>query len=229
MAGKERLRKVWRQVAPLLVLVLLLTSFRSAVADWNDVPTGSMKPTILEGDRIIVNKLAYGLKIPYTTWHVIRWDRPHRGEIVVFHSPVDGTRYVKRVVGLPGDVIELVDNRLLINGEAADYQPLADELVAWLAPAERLQHGFAREQIGDRWHPVMSTPRLPARRQFPAMLVPADHYFMLGDNRDNSADSRFIGTVHIDQITGRSSRVGFSLDYGNYYLPRWQRFLHPLP
>src|SRR3954467_3698458 len=104
MPRYPRLRRFPReQIAPLAVIILVLTSFRSAIADWNIVPTGSMNPTIIEGDRIFVNKLAYGLKVPFTTWHLAHWDAPARGEIVVFNSPTDGTRLVKRVVALPGD------------------------------------------------------------------------------------------------------------------------------
>src|SRR5262245_40087463 len=99
---KKSLRWLWKEwVKPLMICGLLVGSIRSAVADWNDVPTGSMKPTILEGDRVVVNKLAYDLKVPFTTWHVAEWGNPQRGDIVVFFSPVDGTRLVKRVIGLP--------------------------------------------------------------------------------------------------------------------------------
>src|SRR5262245_44086320 len=107
---------VRKHVLPLAVLILVLTSFRSAIADWNDVPSGSMRPTILEGDRIFVNKLAYGLKVPFTTMHLARWASPARGEVVIFFSPDEGLRMVKRVVGLPGDTVQMIDNRLYING-----------------------------------------------------------------------------------------------------------------
>src|SRR5262245_17162119 len=97
-------RKLWREwVRPLLVVLVVLFAVRSAVADWNDVPTGSMKPTILEGDRIFVNKLAYDLKVPFLGWRLVKWSNPGRGDVIVFASPADGTRLVKRVVGLPGD------------------------------------------------------------------------------------------------------------------------------
>jgi len=98
-------RFLHRHVRPFAFMVLLLCTFRSSIADWNDVPTGSMNPTILEGDRIFVNKLAYDLKLPFTTWHVAAWGDPGRGDVVVFYAP-DGTRMVKRVVGLPGDTSE---------------------------------------------------------------------------------------------------------------------------
>ena len=108
---------LWRkEIRPLLILAVVLFSIRSSLADWNDVPTGSMRPTILEGDRVFVNKLAYDLKVPFTTWHLAQWDNPQRGDIVVFYSPYDGKRLVKRVVGLPGDILELRDNSLIING-----------------------------------------------------------------------------------------------------------------
>ena len=84
------------------MLALVMFSMRSSLADWYHVPTGSMKPTILEGDRVFVDKLAYDLKVPFTTWHLAEWSQPQRGDIVVFFSPKDGTRLVKRVIGLPG-------------------------------------------------------------------------------------------------------------------------------
>src|SRR5438128_1882312 len=111
----HRTKKMWRvfreHIAPVAVTVLLLCSFRSAVADWNIVPSGSMNPNIVEGDRIFVNKLAYGLKVPFMTYHLAHWSGPQRGEIVVFYSPADGTRLVKRVVGVPGDTVALVNDR----------------------------------------------------------------------------------------------------------------------
>src|SRR5438105_10517543 len=114
---RSRARHWWRkEIRPLLVLALVLFSLRSSLADWNDVPTGSMKPTILEGDRIFVNKLAYDLKIPFTTWHVAHWADPKRGEIVVFFSPKDGKRMVKRLIAQPGDTVDLRQNQLIING-----------------------------------------------------------------------------------------------------------------
>ena len=116
---------LWRSwVRPLVAVLIVMVTFRSAVADWNDVPTGSMKPTILEGDRIFVNKLAYDLKIPFLHRPLLEWSEPKRDDIVTFRSPLDGTLFVKRVVGVPGDRIELRDNRLLVNGEAATYDPL---------------------------------------------------------------------------------------------------------
>jgi signal peptidase I len=111
--GRERWKNLWRETKALALTIIILTAVRSAIADWNDVPTGSMNPTIVQGDRVFVNKLAYDLKVPFTTWHLAQWSNPKRGDIVVFFSPVDGTRLVKRVIGLPGDKIELANDRLL--------------------------------------------------------------------------------------------------------------------
>src|SRR5438067_2750949 len=120
---RSRARYWWtKEIRPLLVLALVLFSIRSSLADWNDVPTGSMKPTILEGDRVFVNKVAYDLKVPFTTWHIAQWSNPQRGDIVVFFSPHDGQRLVKRVIGLPSDTIELRNDLLLLNGQAVAYQ-----------------------------------------------------------------------------------------------------------
>src|SRR5580700_1098065 len=125
--SRERWKKLWRENKSLLLFVIILTAVRSAIADWNDVPTGSMNPTIVQGDRVFVNKLAYDLKVPFTTLHLAQWSDPQRGDIVVFFSPADGTRLVKRVIGVPGDTIELRDERLLINGKQSTYEPLPQE------------------------------------------------------------------------------------------------------
>src|SRR4051794_23224212 len=110
----SRLRRFWnKELWPMLVLALIVFSIRSSLADWNDVPTGSMKPTIVEGDRVFVNKLAYDLKVPFTTWRVARWSDPAPGEVVIFYSPVDGERMVKRVAGGPRDTVQMIRDPLI--------------------------------------------------------------------------------------------------------------------
>ena len=220
----------WEQIWPLVLLLGALFSVRSAIADWNVVPTGSMKPTIIEGDRIFVNKLAYDLKIPFTTIHLAKWSDPKRGEIVVFDSPEDGTRLVKRVVAVPGDTVQLVNNTLVINGQPAQYAPLDQDTIDQIVASERKAHEYAAETLGTVKHAMMSTPAIEgAMRSFGPVTVPKDEYFMMGDNRDNSKDSRYIGFVPRDNIVGRSSRVILSLNYDNYYLPRSERFFRALP
>jgi len=219
----------WRkEIRPLLILALVLFSLRSSLADWNDVPTGSMKPTILEGDRVLVNKLAYDLKVPFTTLRIAEWSNPQRGDIVVFFSPHYGLRLVKRVVGLPGDTIELRDNAIILNGQPVRYEPLTEELLHDLAPADREGRVFATEQLPGQTHAVAGNPAVPARRSFAPYRVPEGHYFMMGDNRDDSFDSRYYGPVERKQIVGRATAVVLSFDRENYWLPRWQRFFSSL-
>jgi signal peptidase I len=212
-----------REVRPLLILALVMFSIRSSLADWNDVPTGSMKPTILEGDRIFVNKLAYDLKVPFTTWHIAEWSNPQRGDIVVFYSPKDCKRLVKRVIGLPGDTVELRDERLVINGQPVEYASPDPEMPVQLPEVERERSIFATEKLPACPHAVMAINGVPAMRTFGPMHVPVGHYFMMGDNRDDSFDSRYFGTVARDQIVGRATGVVLSLNKKNYWLPRWSR------
>src|SRR5687768_11227326 len=216
-----------RHAAPVAFFVLAFSAFRSSIADWNDVPTGSMNPSILEGDRIFVNKLAYDLRVPFTTWHIAEGRQPSRGDVVVFYWPTDGTGMGRRVVGMPGDLISLEDNHLFVNGQPAQYSP-ADPAFAQ-AMSGRAQGGqIASETLNGRSHPVMQLPRI-SRPDFGPFVVPEGHYFMMGDNRDNSHDSRYWGAVERSRIVGRASAVAISLDPDNSYQPRWQRFFTSLP
>ncbi len=229
MALRERLLKLWTEWRTLALVLLVMVLFRSAIADWNQVPSGSMQPTILEGDRIVVNKLAYDLKVPFTGWHLAKWDHPARGEIVTFYSPQDEKLLIKRVIGIPGDVIKMRNNQLYINDTSASYTQLDDTIVAQLDAFQRRHHHFFYEQIDHASYPVMLRPAPPNHsNSFGPIEIPAGKYLMLGDNRDNSADSREIGLVDRARITGRAHTVAFSVDYDQYYLPRQDRFIHPL-
>lgn len=221
---RARIAHWWRrELQPLLVTVLVIFAVRSSLADWNDVPSGSMRPTILEGDRILVNKLAYDLKVPFTTWHLAEWGDPRRGDVVVFFSPHDEARLVKRVIGLPGDTIELRDNALVINGQPVGYQPVATEALRDIPAAARVGRLFASEELPGRSHAVGGNPAVPAPRTFAPLRVPEGQYFMMGDNRDESFDSRYFGFVECNRIVGRAAGVVFSIDKENYWLPRWKR------
>jgi signal peptidase I len=215
-------KKVLNEIRIFLLMILIVSSLRSALADWNDVPTGSMKPTIQEGDRVVVNKLAYDLKVPFTTISVAKWGDPDRGDIVVLFSPVDGTRLVKRVVAIPGDKVEMRDNQLFVNGVAAKQSPIAI-VGSDAGPAYVLD-----ENLSGHNHQMMVTPEIPAVRSFGPVEVPPGNYFVLGDNRDNSNDSRFIGFIERRRIVGEAVAVAFSLDRKNYFVPRFDRFFEGL-
>lgn len=211
----------------LVVALLIATSFRSAIADWNDIPTGSMEPTILIGDRIFVNKMAYDLKVPYTTLPIVRWSDPKRGDIVVFYSPKDGKRLVKRVVGLPGDTIAMRQNRLFINGQCAKYESLDQEIIDQFEFDQQSQHVFFNENLTGKQHTVMFSLLRPSLNTFDPIIIPDGRYFMMGDNRDNSADSRFFGFVDRKLIVGRATIVVISKE-GSILHPRWSRFFKDL-
>ncbi len=214
----------------LLIFFALMLVFRSALADWMVVPSGSMNPTIVEGDRILIDKQAYGLRVPFTTTRLTKGNDPQRGDIVIFTSPKDNsTVLVKRIVGLPGDTVEMRDEQLLINGVAIDYTPASDIPDADLPQATRaLDHRYATEKLAERPHSIMVLPQRAAMRSFGPIRVPFDQYLFLGDSRDNSEDSRYIGFVQRDSIVGRAFRVAYSLDADRWYKPRVDRFLSPL-
>lgn len=232
---RERLQStltwLWLETRSVLGFLLLMIIFRSAVADWSDVPTGSMKPTIVEGDRIFVNKLAYDLRIPLTHKSLFNLSDPQRGDIIIFDSKVSELRLVKRVIGVPGDIVEVRQDIVTINGHRLVYAPaqLQSAAPASGASVDMLESfdGSLDKSAEAQVHLVRLSPG-GSLSNFGPVRVPEDSYFALGDNRDNSADSRIIGFIPREEIVGKSSSVVFSLDYENYYLPRVERFFHSL-
>jgi signal peptidase I len=229
---RQRAARILANNKGLLIFFGVMLLFRSAVADWMVVPTGSMNPTIVEGDRILVDKNVYGWRVPFTTVRLTQGSDPRRGDIVIFDSPEDGTTLVKRVIGLPGDSIEMRDERLLINGVALEYgaEDLADVASDSELPraTQALQHRYSTEKLADAAHAIMLLPARPAARSFGPIVVPAGEYLVLGDSRDNSKDSRYIGFVPRSSIVGRAFRVAYSLDAERWYRPRADRVLTPL-
>ena len=207
----------------------IVLPLKSSLADINFVPTGSMKPTILEGDVVFVNKLAYDFKLPFTTVRLAEWDNPSRGDVVVLFSPEDGLRLVKRLAAVPGDTIELRSNRLFINGRKASYQPPKEGSLAYVTEWDRANAKFATETVENKSHAVMAYPSVqsPVRSFGPKVLGP-DEYFMMGDNRDNSKDSRYFGVVPRRLIVGRAVGVFVSLDKPGWWAPRFGRFFSSL-
>ena len=221
-------RSQLREWGGLILFLVSMVLFRSAVADWYTVPTGSMKPNIIEGDRVFVNKIHYDLRVPFTHVSLKTRANPRRGEIIVFDSPAEPKRLIKRVIGVPGDVVTLYDNHLYVNGKPAVYQPITSQPDPVIWDKDMPPKRVSIEKIFPNAYPIAVAPnRSPV--VFGPVIVPDSHYFVMGDNRDNSGDSRYFGFVPRDTILGRASLVVLSLNYDNHYLPRSERFFKPLP
>ena len=218
-------RYLWRQWGlPLFVAIIVVVPVKSSLADWNWVPTGSMNPTILPGDLIFVNKLAYDLRFPLTLHRLAEWSSPQRGDIVVCLSPADGMRLVKRIVATPGDILEMRDNVLLLNNQPLIYRTPEQDFVTRL-PADIADHCIcAMEELDETPHPVLAIPTVYAKRNFGPVTIPQDQYFVMGDNRDLSKDSRYFGCVGRRAILGRVQGVVGSFDITDKYQPRFNRF-----
>lgn len=202
-----------------IIFMVLMSVFRSSLADWNSVPTGSMQPTIVEGDRIVINKLAYDLQLPFSGISLLELAAPQRGDIIIFNSKIANKRLVKRVIGLPGDIVSMTNNVVTINGEVLLY--VADNKNT-RQDRDRIENLFGTE------YSIRVSDRSTRASSFSAVSVPQDTYLVLGDNRDNSADSRYIGFIPRSEIIGRSSSVAMSFDYDDYYLLRKDRFFKAL-
>ncbi len=220
---------LWKEWgAPLLIVAVIVIPVKTSLADWYWVPSGSMTPTILEGDMVFVDKLAYDLKFPATLHRLSKWADPQRGDIIVCFSPDDNIRLVKRVIGIPGDNVQLFNNILIINGERLDYSELDPQYLEYLSDDLRRYANFANENLDSELHPVMSIPSVPARRYFGPVNVPEGQYFIMGDNRDNSRDSRVFGFVNRRVIIGKAKGVILSFDINDKYQPRTKRFFSSL-
>ncbi|XAH21144.1 signal peptidase I [Xylophilus sp. GW821-FHT01B05] len=219
--------KLWCQNKGFMLFVGLMLVFRSAVADWNYVPSSSMNPTLFAGDRVLLDKRAYSLRLPFTLHEIARWDSPHAGDVITFDSPEDGTNLIKRVVAVGGDTISMWNNTLTVNG-----QPVARQLEqeARLVPSEYglLQEQIWREHLGGKDIEVARLPEQNRLTAFAPVQVPAGHVMVMGDNRDNSRDSRYIGFIDVHRVTGRALRVVASFDPDRFYLPRADRWWLPL-
>jgi signal peptidase I len=205
-----------------LMFLFLFGVFRTAVADWNPIPSGSMRPNLLEGDVVLVNRLAFDLKLPLTDIILTRLGDPQRGDVVTFSSPKDGTRLIKRVIALPGDVVEMRDEHLVINGQPAAYtlpRETPEPMRGGVTTALQMT-----ETVGGGQHRIQVLPQVDALRNFAPVTIPKDEFMMLGDNRDNSADSRFIGLVPRALLIGRAERVLVSADMLGSWMPRTERF-----
>lgn len=206
---KKQAHNIYREYRFTALFLFLFFCIRSSFADWSPVPTGSMVPTILEGDVITINKAAYDIRVPFTHISLMKTGEPVRGDIVVFDSKVSDKRLVKRLIGLPGDLIEMKNNQLIINGQAVDYEIKGNDLVEHL---EEKSHKISLFENADSSY-----------QSFAQVKVPDGYYLMLGDSRDNSVDSRFIGFVPRNELVGRAGGVAVSFDMNNFFLPRTDR------
>jgi signal peptidase I len=216
--------KLWlKNNRSFLICLMVFGLFRTAFADWNPIPSESMHPTLLEGDVVLVNRVAYDLKLPLTDVSVARVSEPRRGDVVTFHSPKDGVRLIKRLVGVPGDIVELRDDRLIVNGVEARYENLAPYREPRNYAGSTLAVKLA-ETLGGSRREIQFLPEVAARRDFGPVVVPAENYFFLGDNRDDSGDSRYIGFVPRRLLIGRAHHVLVSANFKGNWMPRLERF-----
>jgi signal peptidase I len=215
--------KVFRDLVTTGVMLIGVFAFRSSVAEPYVVPTGSMKPSILPGDYLFVSKLSYDLKVPFTDLSLVHIQEPKRGDVVVFKYPRDPSiNFVKRLIGLPGDEIVVQDGFIQINGSQLPISPKEQESLV------EFSFGYAsaeirEEQIGETHH---SSQRISQRSKSEIMRfkVPAENYFFMGDNRDDSNDSRAWGFVPKSYLKGKAKVVWLSLDKKNLVPDvRWDR------
>lgn len=211
---QSRLSKFWRENRGFIVFFSLMLFMRSSFADWYHIPSASMQPNLIEGDRILVNKMAYRLDVPFTDIGVMKVAQPERGDIVVFDSKAADKRMVKRVIGIPGDVVSMHNNQIIVNDQVATYDS-DDDLIF-------------TEVIDGHKRLIQLSPRTDGYGTFSPVVVPKDHLLVLGDNRNNSADSRYYGFIPIDEVSGKALKIIASFNPENYYIPRADRFMQAL-
>lgn len=214
-----------------LLFLALLFLVRGSIIDWHPVPTGSMKPTILEGDVIVENKMAYDLQLPFTDISLMQLGQPKRGDIIVFTSKASGKRLIKRLVGLPGETIEVINDQILINGDPAGYRKLAEKDPRIPAASPDREYGiYVMEETDDMEEHIMliNDSKYNPHRNFAELKIPEQSYFFMGDNRDDSSDSRTYGVAPRSELRGRAFGIMLSVRSKEKYAPRWERFFSSL-
>ena len=202
---------------PVLVIVLILRSF---LIEPFTIPTGSMIPTIEVGDFILVNKYAYGVRLPIIGTKILEVDDPERGEVMVFIPPHENKYYVKRVIGLPGDTVRYENKNLYINGELIEKEYVGPITVD--TSIGDLAGTLFTETINGVEHATQHIDAAGRRRARTTWVIPNGHYFMMGDNRDNSSDSRVWGTVPNENVVGKAVAVWMHKEPG-LHLPTFSR------
>lgn len=203
---------------PVLIVVLLIRSF---VAQLYFVPSESLEPSVLPGDVILVSEFSYGLRLPVYRTQILKTGQPHTGDIVVFHWPVNPrVNYVKRVIGVPGDHISYVNKVLFINGKEMKQAPVSREHATQDIATGLLEPGkIMTENLNGVVHEVLIHPNVK-KTDFYNLIVPQGHYFVMGDNRDDSDDSRFWGFVPEKNLMGKGQVIVMSWDHHNKHF-RW--------
>ncbi len=224
--AEEKLRQPWwlEYSASFFPVILAVFMLRSFLVEPFKIPSGSMIPTLLIGDFILVNKFTYGVRLPIVNQKVVPLNDPQRGDVMVFRFPKDTSLdYIKRVVGVPGEVVRYEDKKLTINGEPAKYQPRADFLdEERLTYSKQFSEGFAsvpHQILNDADRPpfIIGVDDFPFRENCTynqrglTSKVPDGHYFVMGDNRDNSLDSRYWGFVPDKNVVGKAFFIWMNL------------------
>lgn len=206
-----------RSFFPILLIVLLLRAF---LAEPFRIPSGSMKPTLLEGDFILVNKFTYGLRMPITGYKLLGLNEPQRGDVLIFRYPEDtSVNFIKRVIALPGDTVSYRNHELFLNGQKITIDYLGTEQDFDEIGRIEVLKKF-KEKIGSKEH-LLYQSRSELRTQ-DEITIPEGHYFVMGDNRDNSEDSRKWGLVPEHLILGKGEYIWFSWNNDNKDV-RWKR------
>ncbi len=221
--------KLKSEVKGWIFTILAVLAFRAFLYEAVYIPSGSMLPTLQIGDYVVVEKWAYGARLPFTAGSQFRWSSPKRGDIVVLLNPNGGASaddLIKRVVGVAGDVVEIRDGRLVVNGKPVERQSLTGECSYWdrhegTGWTEEPCTDFIEKLDGHVYH-TYCTPDRPCGDVI-KQVVPAGHVFLAGDHRDHSADSRVFGPVPVERIKGRAWVALFS--WGEHG-PRWNRLFH---
>ena len=212
-AAESKLVEYARSFFPVLLLVLI---FRSFLFEPFKIPSKSMVPTLLVGDFIVVNKYIYGLRLPVLNTKIVPVSEPERGEVVVFRKPnEEHINMIKRVVGLPGDTVTVRNKQLYINGEAVPTEHKGRYRTSD-NKCDRPRLGIDRyqEMLGEHGHDILLDTRHGNRVREGSWQVPEGHYFMMGDNRDDSLDSRAWGFVPEDHLVGRAAMIWLNIDVG---------------
>lgn len=212
---KVRVGKVVQENKFFILFLILWSVGRISFADWSPVPTGSMEPTIVPGDVLLIDKTAFGPSVPFLNKRLLTWGSPDRGDIITFIPPHEDILYVKRVIGIPGDLIQIEGAAISVNGAE-----LPQSLVS--ADDERL---ILEESLVDLGHSIQYSSSRPAPSSRHFITVPDDKYFVMGDHRNNSSDSRYWGFVDAEKITGKVDRVMLSLSSEWPYLSRVGKIL----